>query len=155
MISGLRKGEAIKSFNMIISLSSDGKLNEYYNSDLQTLEHFRFEKDFIRRTKNVFFSFVPNKFIEEIVKCRPISSNTLKKHLRKNGLKLRLNELRDHFATFMVHNGLIREEVDILQGRVGESIFMKHYFSPAIKELKDRVLKAVDKMMNELNKETS
>jgi hypothetical protein len=32
---------------------------------------------------------------------------------------------------------------------------MKHYFSPAIKELKDRVLKAVDKMMNELNNGTS
>lgn len=51
----------------------------------------------------------------------------------------------------MVRNGLIREGVDLLQGRVGKSIFMRHYFSPAIKDLRDRMLKAVDKMMNELN----
>ena|GEM_PF-4013751 len=34
-------------------------------------------------------------------------------------MKLRINELRAHFATFMIKNGLIREEVDILQGRMG------------------------------------
>lgn len=36
----------------------------------------------------------------------------------------------------------IREEVYLLQGRVGKSIFMHHYFSPNIMELKDKVLKA-------------
>jgi hypothetical protein len=46
----------------------------------------------------------------------------------------------------MVHNGLIREEVDILQGRIGESIFMRHYFSPNITELRDKVLNAIAKM---------
>jgi len=35
----------------------------------------------------------------------------------KNGLKVRINELRDYFATFMVKHGLIREEVDLLQGK--------------------------------------
>jgi len=37
-----------------------------------------------------------------------------------------------------------REEVDLLQGRVGKSIFVRHYWSPAITELRDRVLKALD-----------
>jgi intergrase/recombinase len=39
---------------------------------------------------------------------------------------VRFNEIRDYFATFMVHHGLIKEEVDLLQGRVGKSIFMRH-----------------------------
>jgi len=59
---------------------------------------------------------------------------------------MRLNELRDYYATFMVHNGLIREEVDLLQGRVGKSIFMQHYFSPNIEDLRYRVLTAVDRI---------
>ena len=57
-----------------------------------------------------------------------------------------MHELRGYFATFMVHNGLIREEVDLLQGRVGKSIFMQHYFTPNIKDLRDRVLAAVDRI---------
>lgn len=58
-----------------------------------------------------------------------------------------MGELRDYFGTFMVHNGLIKEEVDVLQGRVGESIFTRHYFSPSFIELRTRTLKAVDKLM--------
>ena len=56
-------------------------------------------------------------------------------------------KVRDHYATFMVHNGLIKEEVDLLQGRVGKSIFMLHYFSPNIEDLRDRVLTEIDKML--------
>ena len=78
--------------------------------------------------------------------CQPVSFDSLRKHLHRAGLNIRLNELRDYYATFMVHNGLIREEVDILQGRVGKSIFMRHYFSPNIKDLRDRVHTAVRKM---------
>jgi len=38
-----------------------------------------------------------------------------------------------------------------LQGRVGKSIFMRHYFSPNIKDLRDRVLKAVNEMSKVLS----
>jgi intergrase/recombinase len=150
VVTGLRKGEAINSFNLIIKLSQKGKLDEYYNEKLQSLEHFRFGKLFLRGSKNVFLSFIPAQLIEKIAKCKPISETTLKRHLKKNGLKSRLNELRDYFATFMVYNGLIREEADLLQGRIGKSIFMRHYFSPAIKDLKNRALKAVTQMMSVL-----
>jgi len=50
----------------------------------------------------------------------------------------------------MISHGLMKEEVDVLQGRIGKSIFMRHYFSPAIKNLKDRILLAINKMYNEL-----
>ena len=145
-ISVLRKGEAVKSFNRIITLNQEGRLHEYYNPDLESLEHFRFEKDFIRGSKNVFFSFIPKGFINQITRCNPISYSALRKHLKKHNLKTRLNEIRDYYGTFMVHNGLIREEVDLLQGRVGKSIFMRHYFSPSINNLRDRILKAIQSM---------
>jgi len=151
MISGIRRGEAINSLNLITRFSKTGKLSNYYNSEMQSLEHFRFEDVFMRRTKNVFFSFISKSFIDRVALCDPISYTTLKRRLKENCMKLRLNELRDHFATFMVHNGLIREEVDILQGRIGKTLFMRHYFSPNVTELRDKVLKAITGMIKKLS----
>jgi len=58
--------------------------------------------------------------------------------------KEKINELRDYYCTFMVKHGLIREEVDLLQGRIPPSIFIRHYWSPSFKELRDRTLEAIN-----------
>jgi intergrase/recombinase len=75
----------------------------------------------------------------------------LKRRLAKNKLERRLRDLRDHFATFMVFHGLLREEVDLLQGRIGRSLFMKHYFSPSLKDLRDKTLGAVNALLSKLS----
>jgi len=153
MLSGLRKSEAIKSFNMVIKLHETGKLNEYYNEELESLEHFKYSDEFLRRTKNAFFSFIPKRFIEHITTCQPISYESLRKQLNRKGLKVKLNKLRDYYGTCLVYNDIIKEEVDLLQGRIGKSIFMRHYFSPNVKDLRDRVLKALNRMIEEYLKE--
>ena len=150
VVSGLRTGEAFDSFNLIIKLCREDRLHEYYNLDLEALEHFRYGRMFIRGSKNVFLSFIPKDLIKQIAKCNFMSYPKLKKRLKKHGLNMRLNELRDYFATFMVHHGLLREEVDLLQGRVGKSIFMRHYFSLSIHDLKERTFKGVRTILKEL-----
>ncbi len=40
--TGLRLDEVINSYKLIVDLSRKGKLCEYYNSERQVLEHFRF-----------------------------------------------------------------------------------------------------------------
>ena len=146
MLSGIRTGEAINSFNTIIELSAESRLEEYYNAELCCLEHFKLPSLFLRGKKNVFFTFIRKDFLEKIVTSKPISYGSLRKRLCHNGSNVRLNELRDYYATFMVQNGVIREEVDLLHGRVGKSMFMQHYFSPNIEDLRDRVLAAVDRI---------
>ena len=84
-----------------------------------------------------------------------VSYDSLRKRLWHSGLNVGLNELRDYYATFVVHNGLIREEVDLLQGRVGKSIFMQHYFSPSVEDLRDRVLAGTDEMKESVNRRSS
>ncbi|KPV64543.1 MAG: hypothetical protein AOA65_0939 [Candidatus Bathyarchaeota archaeon BA1] len=42
LISGLRKTEAIQSFNLVVKLGQADKLDEYYNRCLESLEHFRY-----------------------------------------------------------------------------------------------------------------
>ena len=141
--AGLRKSEAIQSFNLIVGLWENEDLQDYYNEELDCLEHFKFKKQFLRRTKNAYISFVPESFISEIAKSRPVTYAAIIKRLKRKNLRTRINELRDYFGTFMVRHGLIREEVDLLQGRIPPSIFIRHYWSPSFKELRDRTLKAV------------
>ena len=150
-LSGLRKTEAVNSFNLIIDLAKNGRLKEYYNEELLCLEHFRFKQLFLRGKKNTYITFIPKEMVNEIANSEPITYEAIRKRLLKNGLRLRINELRDYFATFMVKHGLIREEVDLLQGRIPPSLFVRSYWSPNLKELRDRTLKALAKIKNKLS----
>ena len=64
-ITGLRLVEAIESYNLIIKLAKEGKLNEYYNEEKEALEHFRFKEIFLRKSKKAFVSFIPKELIEK------------------------------------------------------------------------------------------
>jgi intergrase/recombinase len=143
LFSGLRRSEAINSFNLIIELAKENRLSDYYNEELQILEHFKFKSLFLRRTKNTYVSFVPKSLIDKVAVCEPLTYAQLRKRLNKNGLRVKIDKLRDFFGSFMVRHGLIREEVDLLQGRIPPSIFIRHYWSPSFKELRDRTMNAI------------
>ena len=146
LLSGLRKSEAIDSFNLMIKLDDADKLDDYYNEELKIIEHFRYPDLFFRQTKNVFISMMPKDMIVQIVQCQPVTYETIRKRLYRRGLNIRIRDLRDYYATFMVRHGLIKEEVDLLQGRISKSIFVRHYWSPAINELRERVFKALKEL---------
>jgi len=152
LVSGLRTHEAIDSFNLIIKLNAEGKLGEYYKEECQTLEHFRYPKLFFRNTKNCFVTMIPKAIIKEITECTLVTYETIRKRLQRKKKSMRTNELRDYYATFMVRHGLIKEEVDLLQGRIGKSIFVRHYFSPAINELRNRVFNALSELQKAIPK---
>jgi intergrase/recombinase len=86
--------------------------------------------------------------ILEIANSETITYEGIRKRLLRNGLKVRINELRDYFGTFMVKHGLIREEVDLLQGRIPPSLFVRSYWSPSLRELRDRTLKGTNEIQN-------
>jgi intergrase/recombinase len=150
VLSGVRKEEAITAFNKIRELGIHN-LPEYYNKEIQALEHFRYRESFLRTTKNVYVSIIPESLVLEICNSQTVTYPAILKRLRHSSLRCRLNELRDYFGTFMVRHGLIREEVDLLQGRIPPSIFIRHYWSPSFKELRDRTLKAISELEQTLN----
>lgn len=59
-------------------------------------------------------------------------------------MRIRRDELRDHRGTFMLNHELIKEETDLLQGRISKSVSVRHYWSPAIKKLRDRVFRTLE-----------
>jgi intergrase/recombinase len=145
-LTGLRKQKAINSFNMIISLSQQGKLSDYLNSELGILEHFRYKAEFLRGAKNCYISIIPESLIAEITKSQPVTYAALIKRLQRRKILCRISELRDYYGTFMIKHGLVAQEADLLCGRIPPSIFVRHYFSPAIRELRDRTLKTLGEM---------
>jgi len=142
-LSGLRKIEGVTSFNKIIELNKEDKLNDYYNEEKSLLEDFKYKELFLRGTKNVYISFLPKEIILSIAESERVRYDALKKRLMSAKIRCRTNELRDYYGTYMVRHGLIKEEVDLLQGRIPPSIFIRHYWSPSFIELGDRTLRAI------------
>jgi hypothetical protein len=143
LLSGLRKNEGIESFNLIIDLSKQNKLNQYWNEELSTLEHFKF-KQFLRHSKNAYISIIPKELLIEISNSSRVSYAMIRKRLHRNNLKLRIKELRSYWASYMVKNRiLISEEADLIEGRVSKQILVRHYLKESMKELSNRILSAL------------
>jgi intergrase/recombinase len=127
LLSGVRKGEAINSFNLIINLSQQNKLSEYFNSELGILEHFKYGSLFLRQTKKVYISIIAKDVINEICSSQLVSYYAIRKRLTSNKLTLRIKELRSYYATYLRKNGIISEYIDLIQGRIPRSVFARHY----------------------------
>ena len=151
LVTGLRLREALASYNLIIKLAGEGRLNEYYNENTCALEHFRFEHLFIRRSKKCFVSIIPKEIVMEIAgRGEPLTFHQIDNWVRRdNGIKSRFSDIREYWANYML-KWLNPAEIDFLQGRIGASVFMKNYFNPAlIGDLRDRVLQAQKTLMEQ------
>ena len=151
LYTGLRKAEAITSFNRIIELNNEGLLNEYYDVNLNCLMHFKYPKEFIRKTKNCFITFITEDLLNEIANSKPITYAMIIKRLYRKNIKCRINELRDYYGTFLLQHGILEAEINLCQGRIPPSIFIKHYWSPKLSELRDRILLALKELEQSIN----
>lgn len=150
-LSGLRLGEAVNSFNLIIKLSSEGKLSKYFVADKSTLEHFKYKDLFIRRSKKAFISFVPIELVEKIKELTPIlNANSVMTKVKKRGLPQRFSDVREAHGTFLI-KFLKDKEIDFLHGRVTSGVFMQHYFNPAlISDLRERTFKGIAEIQEKI-----
>ena len=150
-ITGMRLVETVESYNLIISLSRKGKLNEYYNEEKRTLEHFKFKKLFIRKSKKVFVSFVPKELVTRISLNEKLTSkDAVIKKVKSRGLKSRFGDIRELHGTLMTKY-LKESEINFIHGRVTASVFMKHYFNPVlIHDLKERVFKGIAEIQSKI-----
>jgi len=145
LLSGVRAMEGINSFNLIVSLGSKYR-KEYYNEKTGFLEHYKYPKLFLRGCKNVYISAVPKDLLDEISKSRNVSYNAIGKKLNKAGMPMRVKQLRSFYATIMRDLGLISEQIDLVQGRIGKGIFLQHYFKTNPKPLNEKILSIQPKL---------
>ena len=137
--------EGIKSFNLIVDMGSKYS-QDYYNEKTQFLEHFRYPELFLRSSKNVYVSAVPRVLLDKISKSTKITYYGIDKKLNTANLSMRIKHLRSFYATTMRENGLLSEQIDLMQGRVGKSIFLHHYFKADPLPLSNKILELLPKI---------
>ena len=155
-LTGVRPSEACMSISLIARLVGREKFGKYFNRELSMLEHFRFPKLFLRGSKNCYISFVSEDLrdlIFEVAKGfeREITYTAMIWGIQKKArLPVRMLQLRKLYATTLREKGVTKEIIDLLQGRIGQSIFLRHYYKPYLRKVKAKVLKAIEPMATDL-----
>ena len=57
---------------------------------------------------------------------------------------------RKIFATYLRNEGIESEIIDMLQGRIPNSIFVRHYYRPSLNNFND-VSNKLDKLLEQIN----
>ena len=150
-ITGLRFVEAVTSYNLIRKLEKEGKLSEYYDSDKEVLEHYKFKDLFLRKAKKVFVSFVPREVIQRIIENGKLGKSGIQTAVKRLGLPLRFGDVREVHNTIM-SKYLSEAEINFIAGRISGSVFMTNYFNPKwITDLKQRVFKGISEIQNKIS----
>ena len=74
----------------------------------------------------VYISIV-TKELMKIAESKPVSYFAIRKRIAAHKQRVRIKELRSHFATYLRQHGILAEYADLLQGRIPKSIFAKYY----------------------------
>ena len=145
-LTGLRPTEACNSCKLIVEFEEKNQLHEYLNTELMMLQHFRYKDIFLRKSKNAYIGFVSKELLDLVLETKPIIRYTaLTSAIRKKGLRIRIKELRKLYATLLRENEhLPKEAIDVLEGRVSESIFLRFYYKPFLQNFKEKALKGIE-----------
>ena len=142
-ITGLRPIEVSKCISIMHS-----NLDTYWNREKGILEHYKFPNEFIRELRKVFISLVDKSLIELAKNCPVnVSYNALKLMLKRKGLDMNMCYCRKVFATYLRNEGVESEIIDLLQGRISSSVFVRHYYRPDISKF-DQIRAKLTKLHN-------
>ncbi|MGE0389499.1 MAG: integrase [Candidatus Nitrosocosmicus sp.] len=146
VLTGLRPQEAIDSFSVLLSHDK----GNYLSSDNKFLYHYKYPDLFQRRTKKAFVSVVNEKILSLTANQKPVTYNSLRLLLKRRGQQFNMAYCRKIFATFLRNEGIEAEIIDLLQGRISKSIFVRHYYRPQLETIYNRVAGKLDKLNNQL-----
>jgi intergrase/recombinase len=139
---GLRPAEVVESIRLLNS-SLHGDCN-YYNPERQALEHFRFPQ-FLRQTKKAYLSFVTPSMLSIVQNLEKVPTyNAIRLACYYRGIKCDMRFCRKIFASWLRKEGIQPEVVDMLQGRVSQSVLTRHYLTPD-SNLSSRVLDSLSR----------
>jgi intergrase/recombinase len=149
-LTGLRPSEAALSCSLITEVSEQNKLELYLDEDLMMLEHFRFPDLFLRKSKNAYISFITSELLNLVLEIKPkIKYAGLDTKIGRLGFNNQTKQLRRLYATTL-RNSLPQELVDLLQGRISQTVFMKFYYHPFLQDTRNKVLAAIHPLEKEL-----
>jgi intergrase/recombinase len=150
-LTGLRGSEAVESVRLLDNPRDYESLGSYYNPEQQVLQHYRYPHLFIRRTKAIYISVVDDSIVKIARKIQnnTLTLNGLKMQIRHRKLSFRVKYCRKIYASYLHRCGISSDLIDMLQGRIGKNIFLKHYLTPSA-DYKAQVLQALEQLQCQL-----
>lgn len=125
------------------------ELATYYNPERSALEHFRFPNEFLRQTKKAYISFITKEQLSAIgiLDCKTPTPtyDAIRYQCWKQDIPMDMRFARKIFASWLRKEGIQPEVVDLLQGRVSQSVLARHYLTPD-SSLRTRVLDSLDRL---------
>jgi intergrase/recombinase len=147
-LTGLRASECIEAVRLLNGSSEPTRT--YFNPEQHILQHYKFPELFIRRTKAVYISVVNDQIIGIAKKIgKTPGQSAMKMHVWQGGLSMRLKYCRKIYASWLHKSGISESLIDMLQGRIGKNIFLRHYLTPS-SDYKQQVLNALGKLQGQL-----
>ena len=153
LLTGLRPSEACQSVRL---LNVRQCFTDYYNPEQQCLQHYKFPDIFLRATKKAYLSYITLDNLQPIANlgAKTPSLAAISSACKRRNVQISTNLTRKIFASYLRQRGIELEIVDLLQGRVSQSVLTRHYLSP-LQDLKKKVLQAVDELRGEIESKTS
>ena len=146
-LTGLRPSECWYSIRLI-----QNEKERYVNNERLILSHYKYPEIFLRRTKKAYITLI-SEYILEIAENSDIRLPyaQLCKILKSKNISMNMYYCRKIFATFLRNKGIEPEVIDLLQGRIPKSIFLRHYYRPDINEIITKKIRPVlGELMDEL-----
>jgi hypothetical protein len=150
VLTGLRPNETAMSCNLITELSEGNKLDSYLDRELMMLQHFRFPDLFLRKSKNAYISFITPELLQLVLKTKPrIKYSAIDTKIGRVGFNNGTKQLRKLYAT-RLRNSLPQEMIDLLEGRISQTVFMQFYYKPLLKDIQQKTVRTLLPLQKEL-----
>ncbi len=150
VLTGLRPSEAIESLKLLKKLTPTADRDKYVKNGF--INHFQYPKIFIRRTKKAFISLANNDILalaDNIGKKEP-SYQAIRMKIIRAGLPFHMEYCRQIYATYLRNCGINKEIIDLLQGRIPNDVFLRHYYRPDFKQECEKVRACLEKLHSEI-----
>jgi intergrase/recombinase len=135
VLCGLRASEVCHSISL---LRTD--YEKYYDPKKRLLTHYKYPELFIRNTKKAYVSIVTDDLLKVGRQGKgQITYEMMRKALERADLPMRMGYTRKIFGTFLKKKGIDTETIDLLQGRLPRSVFLRFYNRPNFQEELDKV----------------
>jgi hypothetical protein len=142
-LTGLRPTEALQSLKLI---KTD---RENYLKD-GMLQHYKYPKTFIRRTKKAYISIVTPNILKLASNSKTFSYQAMCIKTKRAGLPYHAEYCRQIFGTYLRDYGIEAEIVNLLQGRIPPDVFLRHYYRPNFKKKIKKVRMCLSKLEKEI-----
>lgn len=125
-LTGLRPDEGYKAMDLIRTDETT-----YVDKKRMLLMHYKYPKLFLRVSKNAYVSVINKEILQIAHKSEPVTSyNDIRNSFGDYFVSMNMYYCRKVFATYLRNEGIESEIIDLLQGRIPNSVFVRHYYRP-------------------------